>query len=280
MLKIISNDVHNGTRHNIYKFVIIFAFTIMACMMLRYQAELKSRYGAAYSVQLGIVDYVINMFGGMKCFTVSESSRFEVPLPWMTIQLLISSCVFSYVSDNMRCNGRLLLMLSGTRTGWWAGKYIWAVSQVIIAYLCILAGCIVAALAAGTFNNADGGLLHRDIIYAVAGVRIINEDSIAAGVVLSNLIYPFVCNIAIVLVQMTLQLFINPIASLAVVIAYNISSLFITSPFLICNMAMLYRNANITASGIAPSLCVIPAIAGTALVCAAGIYEFKRKDIL
>ena len=273
MKAILLNDFRAGTRKNVWKYLMLFLFTIIMCILFSQQVAKKVVSGRLQGGTAGISDFIFYMLGGMKKYVPSRNRDFDIPVIWMTVQMILCSCVFSYPVRNLHdAVGSAAVVRSGSRCRWWLGKCIWAVQQVLIAYICILAGCAVAAAITG---NADM-TLHPDIFRVTEGVSLVAS----ADILLCCIIFPVIYNVMISLAQVNLSLLLNPILSMVIVMAYHVMSAYTMTPALLGNISMMYRNNLLTAAGISPASGAFASFIVIVFSILAGMNYFKRYDIM
>ncbi len=273
MRNILLYDFREGTRKNLWKFALILIFTGIMCILFARRTEGMTASGRLTDAVLGMDDYLLYALGGMPKFIPARNHRFEVPVLWMTEQLLLSACVFSYpIQDLHSGRGCQILTRCSSRRVWWLGKCIWAIQQVIILYTCIIAGAMAAWLLTGNPQRQ----LNLQAFVLVEGVRLLSDTA----VIWKYAVFPIAYSLMMSMLQINMSLVLNPVGALAAVVAYHVASAYLMTPLLLGNISMLYRNSMLMDTGVSPAAgaiaCLIIMILGTCI----GTAYFKKYNIL
>lgn len=273
MWTIIKNDIRTGTRKNTFKYFVCIVFTIVVCILFTRRTEHAASSGILPQGAPCAGDYILYIFGGMNWYNSGKNAQLEIPYIWMSIQLLVCSCVFSYPVRDIYGKGTSILLHSGSRTQWWLCKCLWAVEQVFTVYICILTGIFLSSFLFGSVSMH----INTDAFRLIEGVYL--KDNVSAG--FSMLVPPLLYSITITMIQIAISLICNPAVSLAAIVLYDVLSVYSMSPYILGNISMLYRNsAIITSGGISVTAGTIISACASAAAILTGTYYFRHYDIL
>lgn len=272
MVKIFLNDMRNGTKGNVVKFIVAVLFALAVCMYLNRRVETA---GMIKSVKLpgsSGSDYVLYLLGGMPGLKEGQEKAFEVPFIWMAVQMLVCGSVYRYPVRDLHGRGMMLLLQNGSRTKWWLGKCIWAVMQVVFIYACLGAGVLLAAS-----GNVDGGdVIHAEIFQVLENVNLLENLKIKASMVFCPVLY----SIAVTLVQINLSLLTGAVLSMVFVVSYHVLSSYVLSEWVFGNISMLYRMENVAVGGQNPAAGIAGCTAAALISLIFGTCYFKHLDIM
>jgi hypothetical protein len=228
-------------------------------------------HGIYTSGDISTADYIFLIFGGMKKYVPENNKYFELPVIWMSIQMLVLSLIFSYPLKDLYSNGINVLIKYGNRKKWWLSKIIWGLIQTVSAYLIILFSICIFSL----FTSALGLGIHSEYIEYYYGVGIA-ADSFKCTALLYGLAY----SMCICVLYMAVALIMSPVVSAMIIIVYDVLSAYIMHPVLAGNAGMLLRNSSYVSDGInaALSLAVFAVVSIAALIFSLEI--FGRLDIM
>jgi len=219
------------------------------------------------------MDYLLNMFHGMKRFVASSGGDFEIPITFLGISILTAFTIGNYTVNDLSACGIQIITRSRSRTNWIISKILWNFTAVIMIYLCIV---IVAYIFGG------GGIVPTELICS----KILDFSNINAGGI-SNMtlcvlviLLPLVTSMAVSQLQMTISLIVSPVAGFFVAITIMFLSAYITSPYLLGNYWMIQRNSIFLNGGMnmVIGFAVNVIVIVVAVIC--DIFYFKRKNII
>lgn len=266
----ILNDIRMGLKKNWVITVLSFLLTLIFSLLF-YKGVVMHR-DLDLSEAPGIMDYFLNVFGGMKEYVQRRDNPFEVPVLWMAIQILVAFSVYIYPVQDLYSRGTYTLLKYQTRRRWWMSKCIWAVVQVIVIYTAFYLGIAAAMLYCGVGKEA----FHQCIADTILGIPIQYTSSIFWLCIL----FPLLNSLLNALVQMNLSLMTGPVISMGFMMAYQIASAYIMSPFLLGNYSMLFRLSGVVRDGLSTLPGVITQIAVMIVSCIAGTIYFRKYDVL
>lgn len=267
-LPILLYDIRNGCRKNIIIYFLAMLFTALSVYSFGRLTDNYVQRGI-FGAEPGAMDYLVYLFGGMK--VVDKSSEFEIPILWMTLQVLAGFCVCIYPVNDLDSGGTVILPQFGSRAGWWISKCLWSIIQAAVLYIIIFATAGLLGII-----NGSGLQYHPEIFKIHAGVLI--SDIKLLGIVV--LAAPFLYSVMSVLVQVNLSLFIGPINSFIFMVAYHILSVYGSSFIFLGSVSMIYRNKSLTGEGVDWILLLV--LCGFASIAAviAGVLKFRCSDLL
>ena len=261
-------DIRDGCRKNIIIYFLAMLFTALSAYSF---GRLTDNYvhRGILSVKPGAMDYLVYLFGGMK--VVDKSSEFEIPILWMTLQVLAGFCVCIYPVNDLDSGGTVILPQFGSRTGWWLSKCLWSVVQAAVLYIIIFATVVLFSIISG------GGMQYHPEIFKIHAGVLISDIKLLGIVVLAA---PFLYSVMSMLVQVNLSLFIGPINSFMFIVAYHIMSLYGSQFIFLGSVSMIYRNRSLTGEGVdwIPLLILCAFVSVTAVI--AGVLKFRCSDLL
>lgn len=266
----IFNDIRLGLKKN--RMVTVVAFLLTLVFGILFFQKVSMHQDLELSEAPGIMDYLLYIFGGMKKYVESKENSFEVPVLWMSLQFVVALSVYVYPIQDLYSRGTFTLYKYQTRSRWWRSKCIWAVVQVVVIYAAFYLGLAAAMLFCGVGKEA----FHQCIADTILGIPIQYTSSIFWLCIL----FPLLNSLLNVLVQMNLSLMTGPMISMLVILAYQIASAYVMSPFLLGNYSMLFRLSGVVSDGLSG----LPGAAAQLVVmvvsCVAGLIYFKRYDVL
>lgn len=271
LMNLIISDIKIGMKNNIVKFIIAFLFALVCCGFL-YQSVEGKILGKELSDIPGFYDFFLYIFGGMKKYKESQVNIFNVPVIWMGVQLLVSSCIFSYPVRNIYDKGNNILMLYRSRTEWWMGKNAWTILQVVCIYASIVLGIVVSTLVYGSMTDT----FSQEITYAIHGVVFQSSDYLGIWFV----VLPFMYSIMAAVCQINLSLIVEPIYALIIVVVYQVLSAYVQSPLLLANYSMLLRQNIFVAGGVNAYVGIAAEIVVSCIAVIVGVCWIRKKDVL
>lgn len=267
-LHILDNDIRVGCKKNVllYLFALIFSvFTAFSYYKLTHRYYLRGDISA----MPGALDYLVNMLGGLKLEDVTDTT--EIPVIWMSIQILVCSSVYIYPVNDLYGRGSIILLQYGSKFKWWISKCIWSIIQILIIYLILFCSTTVCALLYG-----------GDLQYHTQIAETINKITISDTNLLNILIFvtPITYSIMAAVVQINLSLVIGPVNSFICLVVYHVLSVYCSSELLLGNYSMIYRIKCLTGRGIDwfPELIICSCIFAIAICL--GIRFFRSYDII
>jgi len=149
-LRLLGYDIKYGIFKRWYIFLITLVFAIAECRECSGMIESLNSSGFMYSNGT-VMDYLIYSFQGMTLYIFDPRNPFTIPLFWFVFQIGASYVIAYYTENDLRKNGRNILIASKSRFSWWFSKVVTCISSVTIYYLFTIFIIIVLAL----FNGAS-----------------------------------------------------------------------------------------------------------------------------
>lgn len=271
MVKIFLNDMRNGTKSNVVKFMTAMLFGLAVCMYLSHRVEISNRVRSVPLPSPSGQDYILYLLGGMPGIKEGQEKAFEVPFIWMAVQMLVGSCVFLYPVRDLHGRGMTFLLQNGSRIKWWLSKCMWAAVQVLCVYVFIGLGVMLAV-----WKSAGGDIIHAEIFQTLENINLLENVKIKASMVFCPVLY----SIAVSVAQINLSLLTGSVLSMAFVVSYHVLSSYIMSEWIFGNISMLYRMDNVVAGGQNPATGIMGCIVVAMVSLILGTYYFKHLDIL
>lgn len=267
-LHILYNDIRVGCKKNIPIYVVTLLYTLITSYSF-YKLMSRSFQRGDINVIPGALDYIVYFFGGMKC--IDSNATFEIPINWMTIQVLVIGCVSIYPVNDLYGGGCIILLQFGSRMKWWISKCLWSILQVFILYFIFFSGMIICCI----FFGGDWNY-HTQIAVKMASVTIANSKFLIIVIAISPIVYSIIAAI----VQINLSLVVGPINSFACMVAYHILSIYCSNSFLLGNYSMIYRIKNLTGEGVDWQTGLVLCSFIFIIVMILGTWRFCKSDII
>lgn len=272
MVEMIKNDMMQGTKRNIWKFVLAFVFSFFCCFLLNRIVVERVNSGMLREQSPGFQDSILYILGGMVKYVESDKIRFEIPINWTAVQLLVTSCIFLYPIKDLYERGNYMLILSGSKKRWWISKCIWSQIQVIILYGCIWCGAIFAAL----ILREDFSGLSNDILNVVMNVSFYQSS----GMIIYIMIMPIVHSLMAAIVQINISLVTGPVLSIAIVLTYQVLSAYSQRIYLLGNYSMILRSDTFVRGGLCLSTGILIELIVMFASVLGGLIYIQKKDVI
>ncbi|MBE5964903.1 MAG: hypothetical protein E7252_08280 [Lachnospira sp.] len=269
MLLILKSDIKQGCKSNLIKYAAVLFFAIVSTFYFNRVLGIKCRDGLAE--QVGILDVLVYLVGGVNPMNEGDKN-FEIPIMWMSMRLLVCSCIFIYPIKDLYGRGMTVLLKYGSKTKWWLSKCIWTVMQVFIVYSIFYAGVIATSYGLGI----DKWTYSATIGARMSGARIVDQTNLILLVFALPVIYALI----MALIEINLSLFMEPIFSLFAVVVYDVLSTCVMTPLLLGNISMVLRIKGVASRGIDLNTPLVAGIVLAVLSVVLGLKYIKKKDIL
>lgn len=229
-----------------------------------------------FSVSPTVGDYCLSIFAGSQIDAIQTmGSSFHIPFAWLFYVFWMLYVLLRYPLENLNSMGKHLLVLSRSRTAWWFSKCIWICIGTFFHFVSALAGIITMALLCG----------------AKANFTINSYCPVIFGFFSGNIkdgpwsLIPFLrCSlfvlIALGILQLTLSLFLKPLYSYLMVIAYLLASLYFRGPLFLGNFLMGARSDVFVTSGYSAFYGTLLALFAGVIAVIWGLLKFQTYDIL
>ena len=104
----------------------------------------------------GVLGYLGFLLQGMPEYFLSETGKFELPVPWLMLQGYLLFLTVSYPAGDLARSGGQAIVRAGRRRDWLFGKAVWVGCTVAGYYLLLTATVAVCALATGGLAPESG----------------------------------------------------------------------------------------------------------------------------
>lgn len=264
--KLIQHDLRCGLLRRKYLLTVL----ITSIPLIQYFQRLHF-----YNISGTLGDCLLYLFRGEQAISYLSYGNYkiEVPIFWI---LLIATCPalhIDYFLGDLTSNGQQIIIRCQSRNRWMLSKCLWAMAggflYDLIIIVCAMVGCI---------------LMKQEIVFSMTpsvADNLLEMVIVPSGqVVFTAILKPFIALISINLLQIMLQLYINPIAAFLICFAALLFSLYSPLQWLPCTGAIALRNIFLP---IADAKSWIPIIAGlvTQIVCVIlSLWRFSSMDLL
>lgn len=265
--RILKYDIKQGMHTNLWKFI-LGLMPFFASVLMASKVELTTAYTPSF------FDCIFFLFKGIKIYTPSQGSQFEIPALWMAVQIFIGMIVYSYPKDNFEKYGAQSLIRVKSKAKWWISKYIWTVANVIIYYI---AGYLTV-FAVCSFIN--GNSILPDGLWNLLINEIETSNMSAFDLWTVGILIPVLTSISISVLQMSLSFIFNPVYSFVMIMAYLTISVYYYNLCFIGSNSMLLRNQ---ISGAGGRTCIEIVAADLVVALGAGIigyWKFRSLDVI
>ena len=229
--KILRHDISAGILQAYKKWIVTATFFISFCFIFLHQ--IKMSLGTA--IKPSIFDFYCYIFGGMKIYIPTSEESFPMPIGWLTVHLLLALLLSGYVTRDLTGNGQHFLIRSSKRTIWWNAKVLWSICFVVVYYF-------IAFLVITVFSAFFGTL---NINFSVELFQVLGGNTVTASPniydILITMLLPLYTSIALSLLQITIELYTEPIWGIAIVFTLYLGSSYLYIPGFLGNGSMIYR---------------------------------------
>jgi len=223
----------------------------------------------------GFLDYLMNLFHGMKKFTPDGKSQFNIPVEWMAFHLLIAFSIGNYIMDDLEKCGINIIIRVRSRNKWIISKIIWNVLAVLSFYIVVYIGIVILAL-------IKTGKLQLTLNQSVCSslFQLNNFDVGQAKCLFAIILLPIISSLAISQMQMFLSLIIKPVISFLIVASILILSAYSMTPYFIANYSMVQRSEIFMKDGIGILTAILVNIIIFSISIVGSIIYFNKKNII
>ena len=272
-LRLLGYDVKYGILKRWYVFLITIVFAVAECKECF--GLIQSLNECGYMFDRGtVMDYLIFSFQGMSLYTFDPRNPFTIPLFWFVFQIGASYVVAYYTENDLRKNGRNILMASKSRLTWWISKVVTCICSVLVYFFFTVLMITLFALINGasfSFTASDNFCVS---IFSSTMLYLTTKD-----LVLIILVLPFVVTAAVCVCQIACSLVFSPVLCFATVSGIYVLSAYYTNPWFIGNYTMWQRCSYYVEGGVSPDVGFLMSIMLMVLAIGYGSYIIKRKDV-
>jgi len=272
--KLVKYDLYWGILNKWKKYFIMLILTLIITVVFIKNCQFYYALDKLDSMP-GFLDYMMNIFHGMKKFIPDGKTQFEIPVEWMAFHLFIALSIGNYIIDDLEKCGINIITRVRSRNKWIISKIIWNVVAVLSFYLVVYIVNILIAL-------SITGKLQLSLTYSVCNkfFELYNVNVGHANGLLAIIILPILSSLAISQMQMFLSLIVKPIVSFLIIASILILSAYTMSPYLIGNYSMVQRSEIFMKDGISILAATIVNIIIIIVSVIGSIVYFNRKDII
>lgn len=264
-LKLLRHDIRSGLLRWRYLCVpLMFCLPCFYCWIHIHNAGLTGTW----------MDYLLFCFKGIPPLLSMED--FEFPIQWF---LIMGGCLFlnlDYPLNDLTEAGQQVIIRSVNKTGWYLSKCAWNLLSCSV-YL------LLGAMTALVFALTSGGtavLVNTPEVTAKA-LQIYGVGVLSVGqALLAAVVLPCLTLAAFNMLQMALCLMTKPVFAFLICICLLILSLFVNTPFIPGNGAMVTRNGILAQELFDPVVLVSICLGVVVVSLAVGILRFNRMDHL
>lgn len=275
--KIMMFDLKNGIWKNR---MLVFCPVLIAAVMAAELAERMNRLVVNGVLETRVVtwgEYWFYLYGGMEKYVPSTGNPFLFPVIWIILFVTVPFLMLNYPLTDMQGTGQHILVQAGGRVKWWCSKCCWNILGTVLYHTII---ALVLMLFSLLFNGALNREIHMDVIRSIfnleRGLELVDRTSIPFSIV----VLPILISVAVNMVQMVLCLFLKPVFSFLIINISMISSVYLLSPYMVGNYAMILRYDWIYKEGVSYRRGILFFLTLTILSAVIGMIRFRHYDIL
>ena len=251
-------------------YLIVIIFVILCCYYFKIRIDNAKKYSEVLIDEITVKDCLLYILGGIAKVKDVEDKNLKIPFIWFTLQLFILTTGYYAPFINNSIKDEWNLIKSTSRRQYIICQVRNAIVNVSIIYICVCIGVIIYT----TYNGMNYCGVHYDYFLHICGVKVKKDIG------LWILICPWIYGIFEVVMQLFLNIYVGRVLSIAFILSYNILCVYITSPFLLGNLSMLFRNSFIVERGCEITLGIIVAIVISIIAVYESIRKFNYMDIL
>lgn len=227
-------------RKYIFLYLAVIVFAIMCCYYFQIRIDNVNEISGLSECNTSFKDNILYILGGIPKLKNVEDRNFKIPFIWITLQLFIlaSGYFAPYVKNSIK--DEWLLIKSKSRKCYMIHQISNAFLKVSMIYVCVCLGAMVYT----AFHGMNFSSIHYNFFSYICGIKI--EKDVGLWIA----IFPWIYGIFEAIIQILLNIYIGRVLAVAFILSYNILCVYITSPFLLGNISMLFRNSLITDNGI------------------------------
>lgn len=219
-------------------------------------------------------DVIAYFFSGSKPFAFTRE-RFEFPIGWFVMMMLVAHMTLWYPFRDIRGFGTLVLSRCYTRWSWWVGKCVWVVLCVLVVFA---AACLVAYIAV-IFGGGDRSLTLSPSFLAMMDISFTSPEEAEQSFSSFLIGVPFAVMVCC-LVQLFVSLLFGPTISYVLTASMLTLSVLIGNPLLWGDHLMFLRAVS---SDGATAGSIVEAVAlplWLMIACVGGGIVFSRTDLM
>ena len=271
--RILIHDLSMGFSHNKPKYLLSILLFSLLCVMF-FNGTQSLQLSDQIQSRASFMDCCISIFKGMDVYIPSSENIFQIPIEWLTIQVMVSLLILSYPTQDLYMYGTQILTRTNQKAMWWLSKCIWNIVTTICFYLVGIGTIFVFTVFYGEVSLVPTAKISE--LMNQLPIQSYDQSKLLIAV----FILPLVTSIALSLMQMTMAFILTPIYSYLIIVCISVASAYFYTPVLIGNFSMLMRNEVIFSSGINSFWAMIICLSLIIISTVIGCFYFKNYDIL
>ena len=257
-----NRKIFNIFNNNYVWYIILAIFVIVSCMYFDKDITNRIKAGIINQINISVPDYYINIFSGEAILNKYGKRDYDIPFMWMSVQLIVCAVISLKPFYCSSYKDVYKLIQSRSRTNYIIRQIYDILIKIVSVYAVIMAVIVLYSFGKGNINI--------DIHYELF-------DSMNNGAGIGIYIYPFIYSIMMALLQLLLNMYMNRVIAIALIIACNITAIYIPVWYTLGNISMIYRSSNLgTDVRYSVIACVILIIMFVIL----SIYRFNKYDVI
>lgn len=267
-------DLKIGLKKKILWFLIVAAIVVMTSIALHLRILEEEKDGLELMRSLNSMDYFLHVFAGLKPFNLMENDKFQLPITWFLIHMILFYFTGKYpYSEIYNNHGANVLMRGGSRSKWFLSKWLWSLVCVVIyyfvAYIFVLLFCLVAQIPMSfEIQPVD----YEELLLPMRDCTMLDTVKL--------IILPIISSMAAVSIQLVISLILNSLLGFMFMAGLYISSAYYFTPLLIGNCSMFARNGVFYMGGITFRQAIIVSLITMLVSMLIGLFVFYRRDII
>lgn len=267
-------DLKIGLKKTIPWFLVVATIVVMTSIELNLRILTNEKEGLEMLRSTNSMDYFLNVFAGLKPFNITENDKFQLPITWFLIHMILFYFTGKYpYSEIYNNHGANVLMRGGSRNKWFLSKWLWSMVCVMIyyfvAYIFVLLFCMVVQI---PISFEVQPIDYEELLSPMIECTMLDTVEL--------IILPIISSMAAVSIQLVISLILNPLLGFMFMASLYISSAYYFTPLLIGNCSMFARNGVFYMEGITFSQTIIVSLITMLLSMLIGIFVFYRRDII
>lgn len=220
ILRLLKRDIISSKKSMVVKFCIFYTIFTLCILIQIYNTR-------TYEI-ININKLIFNVFKG--CGYIEDLHQFKFPVIWFTINSFIIYCVGSFFYDDMKVNGKYLLIRTGKMILIYISKLIWSFIMVILYYTIMISICVII-----------GYLLQSNIcINAKENLQYLNINTIT---MIKMVFFMYtLTSFSLIVIFINLSINIEPVYAFLLDIVLCIVSVFSNNVFWIGQHSLLLRH--------------------------------------
>lgn len=223
-----------------------------------------------------MLDYMVYFLLGKEPVLKGKPNELiELPMQWLALLSCHLLLTLDFLTKDLTKEGQQLLYRCRKRTKWLISKLLWCLIETVWYFLIMIATIVVFL-----------GITGRKITFPVSPDIVscmchgANLHPITVQTEFLIMLLPVLTAAACNILQMTLSLFVKPALAFMVCLALLVMSIYVNSPYMLGNGAMLLRSGLLLPYGQNPQWAAAAAIGVIAICAVSSIQRFRHMDIL